>query len=400
MTTPLEAARAYLAQGWFPIPVPWRQKAPLLDGWLQLRLTAKTVADYFNGSPQNVGILLGQLTDVDCDAPEAIAGAPEYLPPTPAIHGRPSKRRSHWWYRRAQAQPTVQFRNTDTTMLVELRGEGGHTLVWPSVHPSGEPITWEGQGDPAQVDAHELEVAVTRLAAMALLARHWPKQAGSRHQLALSLAGFLLRGELDEELSARVIGSAARIAKDPEWRDRIMAVRTTARRLAAGEACVTTFERVIPDGAVIQGLLTPWLRLRVPHPRLTDLGNAERFIAQHGEDVRYCYPFRSWFVWNGTRWWKDPGDAITRLGKATVRTIYSEAADARDPEDRKAIVAWALKSESAERLRACSSSPGARWPSSPRPSIAIRTCSTARTEPSSSEPAPSGLIAARISSPR
>src|SRR5215211_7092682 len=25
---------------------------------------------------------------------------------------------------------------------------------------------------------------------------------------------------------------------------------------------------------------------------LTDLGNAERFVARHGEGVRYCYPWR------------------------------------------------------------------------------------------------------------
>ena len=352
MPTPLEAAQALLAEGYLPVPVPWKQKAPLLDGWSRLRLTAETVGQHFGSAPQNVGVLLGQLADVDCDAPEAIAAAPDFLPATPRIHGRPSKPRSHWWYRRERAQPTLQFRNTDATMLVELRGEGGHTLVPPSVHPFGEALTYESAGDPALVDGDALERAVARLAAVALLARHWPKQPGSRHQLALGLAGFLLRGDLEADLCERLIGSAARIAQDPERRDRVQAVRTTAARLAAGEDCVASIERLIPDGAVLQGLLTRWLRLRVPHPRLTDLGNAERFVAQHGEDARFVYAFRSWFVWNGQRWWKDPGDAIARLAKASVRSIYAEAAAARDPDDRKQIVAWATRSESADRVKA------------------------------------------------
>jgi hypothetical protein len=347
---PLEAAREYLARGWFPVPVPFRQKAPLLDGWSQLRLTVESVGAHFTGPPQNVGILLGTLADVDCDAREAIAAAPDYLPPTSAIHGRPSKRASHWWYLRDQTAPTMQFRDTDSTMLVELRGEGGHSLAPPSVHPSGEPFTWAKDGEPAPIDGRELEAAVARVAAVALIARHWPRHEGGRHQLAL--AGFLLRGELDEELAARLIGSAARIAGDPERSDRVRAVRTTAGRLETGEPITATFARLITDGGVIEGLLTRWLRLRVPHPRLTDLGNSERFVAQHGEDIRYCYAFRSWFVWTGQQWGRDPGDATTRLAKATVRTIYAEVADARNPDDRKLIVQWAQKSEAAERVRA------------------------------------------------
>src|SRR5829696_2698752 len=38
---------------------------------------------------------------------------------------------------------------------------------------------------------------------------------------------------------------------------------------------------------------------------LTDLGNAERFVAQHGEDARYCFPWRKWLVRTGARWERD-----------------------------------------------------------------------------------------------
>ncbi len=38
------------------------------------------------------------------------------------------------------------------------------------------------------------------------------------------------------------------------------------------------------------------------HFNLTDLGNSERFVAQHGQDVRYCYQWGKWLGWTGARW--------------------------------------------------------------------------------------------------
>ena len=30
----------------------------------------------------------------------------------------------------------------------------------------------------------------------------------------------------------------------------------------------------------------------------TDLGNAERFVQWHGENVKYCVLEKSWYIWN------------------------------------------------------------------------------------------------------
>ena len=35
---------------------------------------------------------------------------------------------------------------------------------------------------------------------------------------------------------------------------------------------------------------------------LTDLGNAERFVDQNGDRVRYCHERDEWLVWDGRRW--------------------------------------------------------------------------------------------------
>ena len=85
---------------------------------------------------------------------------------------------------------------------------------------------------------------------------------------------------------------------------------------------------------------------------LTDLGNSERFVAQHGENVRYCYPWGKWLVWTGARWEQDSSGRVPRLAKETVRSIYREAAAAEDEDTRKVLARHATKSEAEARIRA------------------------------------------------
>lgn len=84
---------------------------------------------------------------------------------------------------------------------------------------------------------------------------------------------------------------------------------------------------------------------------LTDMGNAERFIKQHGTDVRYNYKWGKWLVWDGARWAIDDKGAIMAKAKKTVRSIYEEAAQTEDDNTRKAIAKHARQSEAASRIR-------------------------------------------------
>jgi putative DNA primase/helicase len=96
---------------------------------------------------------------------------------------------------------------------------------------------------------------------------------------------------------------------------------------------------------------------------LTDTGNAERLVALHGEDLRYCHDWKEWLVWDGARWRRDSTSEISRLAKATVRTMRAEFD--RETERRRknpllqrpdeylfALGSHAKKSESADRRRA------------------------------------------------
>ena len=82
-------------------------------------------------------------------------------------------------------------------MLVEYRSTGTQTIFPGSIHPSGEPIEWEEFDDPLPIDGRVLKDTVAKLAAAALMARHWPEE-GSRQNAALALAGGLLHAGWDQ----------------------------------------------------------------------------------------------------------------------------------------------------------------------------------------------------------
>jgi hypothetical protein len=108
--------RGYLERRLAPLPVPLGKKRPVVKGWEKMRVTPENVDDHFTDD-QNIGILNGKpsdgLVDVDCDTPEAVALAGEFLPPTDCIFGRDSKPRSHFEYRTAEPLKTMQFEVTE-----------------------------------------------------------------------------------------------------------------------------------------------------------------------------------------------------------------------------------------------------------------------------------------------
>jgi putative DNA primase/helicase len=85
---------------------------------------------------------------------------------------------------------------------------------------------------------------------------------------------------------------------------------------------------------------------------LTDLGNAERLVEQHGADLRYVYAWEKWLVWDGRAWKVDDTGEVERRAKETVRTIYAEAAEAADADTRKALANHAKGSEARGRIEA------------------------------------------------
>ena len=236
--TPLAAAQGYIARGWAPVPIPYRKKAPVLDGWPTLRVTADDASRYFNGGLQNIGILLGQpsgnLVDADLDCAEALALADSFLPPTESVFGRAGKLRSHRCYFSALPKRIEFVDPDDGEMLLELRSTGGQTVFPGSTHESGERIEWFEDGDPTPTDAQQLTLAGRRLAGACLLARAAP--VADRHNYLLEISGALVRG-LGRDGAASILSPVARHVLGNLYTeaDGKRLLDDTARKLDAGE---------------------------------------------------------------------------------------------------------------------------------------------------------------------
>ncbi len=89
--------------------------------------------------------------------------------------------------------------------------------------------------------------------------------------------------------------------------------------------------------------------LKIPR---TDTGNAERLVARHSRDLRFCHAWGKWLVWDGRRWAEDATAEIWRRATATARDIMLEASVSEDRDERLAHAKWSHSSENQNRLNA------------------------------------------------
>lgn len=85
--------------------------------------------------------------------------------------------------------------------------------------------------------------------------------------------------------------------------------------------------------------------------RQTDAGNADLFVAMFGEDLRYVEIWRTWLVWDGSRWIEASDTALTPFAKAATEHMFQWAATLPDNE-RGWLRKHAMQSQKRERLRA------------------------------------------------
>jgi len=328
----LEIAREYIERGWVAIPVPQKEKAPRIPGWQHLRLNVEDLPQHFNNG-QNVGVLLGEpsnwLIDVDLDCVEALQVAERFLPLTYAIFGRASKPQSHFLYY-CQGARTIRF-EWQGEVIAEIRSTGAQTVFPPSVHPSGECVRWDEDGDPAPVDFATLKRAVAKLAACVLLSRYYPAK-GSRQFAAMALSGWLLRNGWTDDEVREFLEPLCELAGDEETRMRLAQIRNTATKIdhdlpATG---FPTLSQYYPEDVLQK--VAEWLELKIEKPR------AKQFVVL---DKFYPRPFterliaRYHFWWPGGKeplYWYDPEQGIWRgdgeeLIAHELRTAVEELPD-------------------------------------------------------------------------
>ncbi|NWH07344.1 MAG: bifunctional DNA primase/polymerase [Alphaproteobacteria bacterium] len=255
----IEAARGYLARGWTPIRLGPRAKVP--PGKHDANtVTAENAERLLDHGGYNLGLRLGPehggLVDFDLDWPEARRIGAKLLFALPKF-GRAGAPGSHYLFLCPGFDKTVKFdipelKGTEglpeehAACVLEVRGKG-HTMAPPSVHPSGEQVSWERDVAPLSMSAADALKRAGLIAFLSVVARFYPAQ-GSRDDFCMALSGALLAAKLSVEDVNHAVVLAAEIAGDEEAGKRGKAGQTAAK-VEAGEAATG-----LPRGVEMLGL--------------------------------------------------------------------------------------------------------------------------------------------------
>lgn len=369
----LDHALAYLKRGWSVCPAIPRDKKPLLnDGnkyahlknwhctWSEYQKhlpTVEEVTEWWTRWPDaNIIIITGQVSGIivlDVDGPEGQKSLDDLvaaggIPPTPVSS---TGKGFHYLFK----HPGGDLRNFARKLPgLDFRGDGGYIIAPPSIHPSGKQYEWA-----ITPDVEELTDPPNWL--MDLI-----------HSTDETKTGGMAKEKVDTALVLAGIPGGERDITIFRYSCKLRNLGLTFEEaevliLAAAQKCTPPFS---PKDALAKlkqawkypdGIETLIERLKKksdisPAPgeskNCTELGNSERLIAKFGTQFRYCGTWSKWLWWNGKRLVIDDTGEINRCAKATVRSIYAEAAASLNDFRRKELAKHAVKSESDAKIRA------------------------------------------------
>lgn len=356
MSSAKAAAVDYRRDGWCPIPIKRGSKQTSLGQLAPYLNRPATQEELRSWAWSGVGIVTGPVSGVlvlDVDGSEGEEELRKHgHPVTPMV--RTASGGLHLYFSHPDQLVRTGIR---VAPGLDVKAAGGYVVAPPSLGANGKPYEWI-------VSPEDAELAEPPRWLLGILGRGRPKgpagpvgeriPTGQRNQELTSIAGTMRRRGMGEAeiLAALQVANKQRCQPPLETEE--------VEKIAASVARYEPADDVVHISANGHGSARPPQGFN-----LTDLGNAERFIARHGANVRYCYAWSRWMVWTGTRWERDEAGRAHRLAKETVRGIYQEAAGAEDEDRRKALAKHAARSEAEAKIRAMLELAKSEVPASP-----------------------------------
>lgn len=297
----------------------------------------------------------------------------------------------HWLYRcetisgntklAQRSGPTTEDGKPTRKTLIETRGQGGYVIAAPShgtVHPSGKPYESVSGGLPSIVTITSEERADLWDLARAFdafqdrqrkpITDRTPGKTGTRPRDVFNERATW--GEILEPHGWTYLYThgGTEYWRRPGKREGISATvnfggsdllyvfsSSTPLEPDTGYSKFAAYAHLNHDGdftAAARALAEQgYGSLTVRSFNLTDLGNAERLVHRHGDDLLHCEPLGGWLIWDGQRWTTDATGEVQRRAKDTIRSIYGEASAEESDDRRRALSGHARASESGTRIR-------------------------------------------------
>ena len=312
-----------------------KSKIPCVKGWQNQELNFDEVMNKHLEDGNNVGLILGSKTgimDIDCDCAEASAFTSYYLRNSIAHFSR-SLNSAHYLVKCSDGGKTIQIRDDNSDIIVELRGDGAQTMIPPSTHPEGNKLFFDSVCETvSEIDYQQLVSLLHKVAISTLVARHW--KVGRRHKLSLSLCGFLQSIGVDYSDAFDLIQAVCDFKKDEESLGRINNLKLTYARpaqlnlgysglseLFSSEILKKIFhwsklayDIEMPATPVGLNENFPVFNFEISKPNfVNDVGLAEAFSRQMENKARFCFDERIWYLWNEKNWEKDTQRQILQL---------------------------------------------------------------------------------------
>ena len=319
-----------------------KAKHPLIKNWGDEATTdADKIKAWWSKTPlANIGIPMGEksgLVALDVDTRhdgvkslnelEVEYGAlPKTITATTGSGGK------HYVFKYTEAlalKNVVGFRDG-----LDVRTQGGLIVAAPSMHQSGNRYSWDEGRSPFDCEAadmpewlvDEIRKVGTKISEKKTGKKTMKKiKEGGRNNHLASLAGTLRRKGIGEEGIIATLRAENKDRLEPPLDD--ATVVAIAKSIARYEPSA--------DGNKF---------------KLTDVGNAERFVEMFKEDVAYCPAYKRWYIWNGRFWQQDDG-TIIEYAIACVRSIYEQAKLLPDGDERTALLQHAMRSENGVKIK-------------------------------------------------
>jgi putative DNA primase/helicase len=286
------------------------------------------IAKWFSNGPINIGIRTGTesrlvVLDVDPDhgGNESLKKL-GVLPNTPRV--QTGSGGQHYFFK----HPGGNIRNSAGTLGpgLDIRADGGYVVAPPSLHTSGNEYKWlvDARVPLADMPRCLLQTSTGKKAkTTAHRERSQTIKEGERDNTLASLAGTMRHRGMGFEAIYAALREENQAHCVPPLSD--ADVERIARSISSYEPAHKRFN-------------------------LTDAGNGERFAAQHGDKVRYCWSWGKWLYYDGKRWNIEIGaEKANHLAVRTARSIAREADDLAHDE-RGNYLKWSHQSESTTRL--------------------------------------------------